>query len=149
MTQKQIVTVYTDGACKGNPGLGGWGAFLSYGEHQKSIYGGAKNTTNNRMELMAVIESLKLLKRSCTVEIYTDSKYVQQGMLSWLENWKAKGWKNSKKEPVKNQDLWRILDEQVARHEVTWHWVKGHAGNYGNEKADELANLGVEEARNA
>lgn len=149
MTQKQIVTVYTDGACKGNPGLGGWGAFLSYGEHQKSIYGGAKDTTNNRMELMAVIESLKLLKRSCTVEIYTDSKYVQQGMLSWLENWKAKGWKNSKKEPVKNQDLWQILDEQVARHEVTWHWVKGHAGNYGNEKADELANLGVEEARNA
>ncbi len=144
MTDKKKVVIYTDGACKGNPGPGGWGAWLKYGQHEKSIYGGELETTNNRMELMAVIEALKLLKRACTIDIYTDSKYVQQGMLSWMEGWKAKGWKNSKKEPVKNQDLWKILDQEVAMHEVTWHWVKGHAGHIGNEKADELANLGVE-----
>ncbi len=144
MTSQSRVCIYTDGACKGNPGPGGWGAFLRYGDHEKSIYGGEKETTNNRMELTGVIEALKLLKRPCAVDIYTDSKYVQQGMLSWIEGWKAKGWKNSKKEPVKNQDLWQLLDAEVAKHDVDWHWVKGHAGHAGNEKADELGNLGVE-----
>jgi ribonuclease HI len=139
------VVMYTDGACKGNPGPGGWGAVLNYGKARKLLHGGEANTTNNRMELMAAIRGLKMLKRACEVELYTDSQYVRKGITEWMHGWKKNGWKTAAKKPVKNEDLWRELDEQVARHKVNWHWVKGHAGNPGNELADELANKGVEE----
>lgn len=138
------VEIFTDGACKGNPGVGGWGALLRYGEHEKKLYGGELETTNNRMELMAAIEALKALKKPCQVELTTDSSYVKNGIQSWLESWKAKGWKTANKKPVKNQDLWQALDEEVSRHQVNWHWVKGHSGHPENEIADELANLGVD-----
>lgn len=145
MTQKKSkVILHTDGACKGNPGVGGWGALLSCDGHEKSLFGGEAHTTNNRMELLAVIEGLSALKRSCQVEVYTDSKYVQKGMNEWINDWKARGWKTAAKKPVKNDDLWKRLDELSQKHELTWHWVKGHAGHTGNERADELANLGVE-----
>ena len=137
------VSLYTDGACKGNPGVGGWGVLMRYGSHEKTLYGGEPATTNNRMELMAVIEGLRALKRPCTVDIYTDSKYVMQGMSEWISGWKARGWKTAGKQPVKNVDLWQALDAETARHQVRWHWVKGHAGHADNERADAVANQGV------
>lgn len=144
MTSTQIkVELYTDGACKGNPGVGGWGALLRYGVHEKELFGGEAHTTNNRMELTAVIEGLRALKKRSRVEIYTDSKYVQQGVTEWLQNWKARGWKTASKSSVKNDDLWKSLDTLLGSHELSWHWVKGHAGHVDNERADELANQGV------
>jgi len=144
-----LVEIWTDGACKGNPGPGGWGALLRMGPHEKTLHGGEPATTNNRMELFAVIAALRALTRPCKVVIHTDSQYVQKGMSSWLANWKRRGWLTADKKPVKNADLWRILDELVADHDVTWRWVRGHAGDAGNERADQLANLGVEQARRA
>ncbi len=138
------VIIYTDGACRGNPGPGGWGAVLRYGKHEKRIFDGELNTTNNRMELTAAIKALSLLKSSCRVELFTDSQYVRKGVLEWMSNWKAKGWKTSAKQPVKNRDLWTALDSAIQLHDISWHWVKGHAGDPGNELADELANLGVD-----
>lgn len=138
-----VVTIYTDGACKGNPGRGGWGAILSNRDKSRELFGGAKETTNNRMEMTAVIEALSALKRPCVVAIFTDSKYVIDGIESWLPKWKVKGWKTASKQAVKNEDLWRVLDSLVQQHQITWHWVKGHTGNTGNERADALANLGV------
>ncbi|MDB5793711.1 MAG: ribonuclease [Noviherbaspirillum sp.] len=138
------VEIYTDGACKGNPGRGGWGALLIATEHQKELYGGELNTTNNRMELRAVIEALSALKRPCEVIVHTDSQYVQKGISEWIHGWKARGWKTAAREPVKNADLWQALDAAQARHTIQWRWVKGHAGHDGNERADALANRGVE-----
>jgi ribonuclease HI len=137
------VEIYTDGACKGNPGPGGWGALMIAGDHRKEIFGGERNTTNNRMELKAVIEALGALKRPCEVVIHTDSQYVQKGISEWIHNWKLRGWKTAAKEPVKNADLWQALDAAQAQHKVEWRWVKGHAGHDGNEQADELANRGA------
>lgn len=148
MTQKQV-EIWTDGACKGNPGVGGWGALLRQGRHEKTIYGGETATTNNRMELMAVIQALGALKRPCEVVVHTDSQYVQKGMNEWLDNWKRRGWRTADKKPVKNADLWQMLDELVSQHDVSWRWVRGHAGDPGNERADELANMGVEQVRAA
>lgn len=145
MTSRTPVYLYTDGACKGNPGPGGWGVLMRYGAHEKTLYGGEAATTNNRMELTAVIEGLRSLKRPCTVEIYTDSQYVMQGMREWIHDWKARGWKTAAKQPVKNVDLWQALDAESARHTVHWHWVKGHAGHPGNEQADALAKRGAAE----
>lgn len=145
-----IVEIYTDGACSGNPGPGGWGAVLHYGAHCKELFGGeSEATTNNRMELMAAIQALESLTRPVRVRLHTDSTYVRSGILSWMAKWKLNGWQTSAKQPVKNADLWRRLEAAVARHEVEWLWVKGHAGNPGNERADALANLGVDEARAA
>lgn len=141
---KPTVEIWTDGACKGNPGVGGWGALLKYGAHEKEIYGGAPDTTNNRMELQAVIEALSHLNRSCRVQLHTDSQYVQKGMTEWLVGWKQRGWRTANKRPVKNADLWQKLDILSSQHELTWHWVRGHAGDPGNERADALANKGVE-----
>lgn len=136
--------MYTDGACRGNPGPGGWGVLMSHGEQRKTLHGGEAQTTNNRMELTAVIEGLNALKRACAVELYTDSTYVMQGLNEWMPNWKARGWKTASRKPVKNQDLWQALDAACQRHQINWHWVKGHAGDPGNEEADRLANLGVD-----
>jgi len=141
----QIVEIYTDGACKGNPGPGGWGAWMKYGQSSKEIYGGELDTTNNRMELMAAIAALELLSRPCQVVITTDSEYLRKGVLEWMKGWKARGWKTAAKKPVKNRDLWERLDLQLSKHSIDWQWVKGHSGHPGNEKADELANKGVEE----
>lgn len=143
MTQK--VEIYTDGACRGNPGPGGWGALLLAGKHRKTLHGGEPETTNNRMELMAAIEALNALKGPRKVVLHTDSKYVMHGITEWMDNWKKRGWKTSNKKPVKNQDLWMLLDEAITRHEIQWKWVKGHDGNAGNEEADELANRGIDE----
>ena len=137
------VEIFTDGACKGNPGPGGWGALLIAGEHRKELFGGELNTTNNRMELKAVIEALSALKRPCEIVLHTDSQYVQKGISEWIHGWKARGWKTAAKEPVKNVDLWQELDAAQAKHRIQWRWVKGHAGHDGNERADALANLGV------
>ncbi len=137
------VVIYTDGACSGNPGPGGWGAVLIYGDHRKEINGGESETTNNRMELMAAIEALNALKKDCTVDLYTDSNYVKNGITSWIHGWKKNGWKNSQKKPVKNAELWQELETATKRHDVQWHWVKGHAGHPENERADELARMGV------
>lgn len=139
-----LVTIYTDGACKGNPGSGGWGALLTYGKHQKEIYGGEPDTTNNRMELLAAIKALEALKRPCQVELFTDSQYLRQGISSWLANWLKNNWKTANKKPVKNQDLWQQLHQLNQQHKIQWRWVKGHSGDQGNEKADELANKGIE-----
>ena len=137
------VIIYADGACKGNPGLGGWGALLRFGPVEREIFGGEANTTNNRMELRAVIEALAVLSRNCKVIVYTDSSYVQKGISEWIHGWKRNGWRTADKKPVKNEDLWRQLDASVACHQVEFRWVKGHAGNEGNERADQLANRGV------
>lgn len=137
--------IYTDGACRGNPGPGGWGALLIYGDSQKEIFGGEFETTNNRMELTAAIQALDSLKRACEVTIYTDSQYVRKGITEWISNWKARDWRTAAKKPVKNSDLWKQLDQQVSIHSVHWVWVKGHAGNAGNEAADQLANRGIDE----
>lgn len=144
----QAVNIYTDGACKGNPGPGGWGVWLQAGQHEKALFGGEAHTTNNRMELRAVIEGLQTIKRPCRITLYLDSQYVRQGITSWIHNWKRKGWKTADNKPVKNADLWQQLDALVhnSPHQLHWEWVKGHAGNPGNEKADELANRGVEQA---
>ena len=147
MTQEQSVEMWTDGACKGNPGLGGWGALLISGTHEKTLHGGEPVTTNNRMELTAPIEALRALTRPCTVTIHTDSQYVMKGKTEWLVNWKKRGWMTADKKPVKNADLWKALDEQVQRHQVSWRWVRGHNGDVNNERADVLANQGVDEAR--
>ncbi|GGC74110.1 ribonuclease HI [Undibacterium terreum] len=138
------IEIYTDGACKGNPGVGGWGALLVAGEHEKELFGGEPDTTNNRMELMAVIKALELLKRPCKIMLHTDSQYVLKGITEWIKGWKAKGWKTASKAPVKNVDLWQALDEAQAKHTIEWIWVRGHSGHPGNERADQLANRGVE-----
>ncbi|MFC5343595.1 ribonuclease HI [Brevundimonas staleyi] len=143
------VTIHTDGACKGNPGPGGWGAILQAQGKSKELCGGEPLTTNNRMELMAAIMALETLTRPCKVDLHTDSKYVMDGITGWIHGWKARGWKTADKKPVKNDDLWKRLDVARARHEVKWHWVKGHAGHPLNERADQLANLGIERMRAA
>ena len=149
-TQPAAVEVYTDGACSGNPGPGGWGAVLFYGHHEKELYGGQREpTTNNRMELTAAIQALEHLTRPSVVRLHTDSTYVRSGIMSWLAGWQRNGWRTSDRKPVKNADLWQRLAEAVARHEVEWLWVKGHAGDPGNERADALANRGMAEARAA
>ena len=139
------VVIHTDGACSGNPGPGGWGAVLQYNGHVKELSGGAQLTTNNQMELTAALEALNALTRPCKVELYTDSQYVKNGVGGWLFGWKKNGWKTAAKKPVLNSDLWQQLDIQAARHEVSWHWVKGHSGHPGNEAADQLANRGIDE----
>ena len=139
------VELFTDGACKGNPGPGGWGVWLRYGQHEKEMFGGELETTNNRMELQAAIEGLKALKRPCEVSLTTDSEYLRKGVLEWMANWQRNGWRTADKKPVKNQDLWQALSEEMARHQIEWHWVKGHQGHPGNERADALANRGVEQ----
>lgn len=139
------VELFTDGACKGNPGPGGWGVWLRYGQHEKELFGGEWETTNNRMELQAAIEGLKALKRPCEVSLTTDSEYLRKGVLEWMANWQRNGWRTADKKPVKNQDLWQALSEEMARHQIEWHWVKGHQGHPGNERADALANRGVEQ----
>ena len=137
------IEIFTDGACKGNPGKGGWGALLVAGENEKELFGGENNTTNNRMELKAVIEALTALSRPCEVIVHTDSQYVQKGISEWIHGWKARGWKTAAREPVKNVDLWQALDAVQARHTIQWRWVRGHNGHAGNERADALANRGV------
>ncbi len=139
----QIVHIWTDGACKGNPGPGGWGALLRYGKTERELCGGEAHTTNNRMELLAAISALEALKRPCTVHLTTDSQYVRQGMLEWISNWRKKNWRRADGKPVKNADLWARLDEAATRHDMHWHWIKGHAGHPENERADELANRGT------
>jgi ribonuclease HI len=141
------VRIYTDGACKGNPGPGGWGALLKMGARERELFGGEPQTTNNRMELMAVIRALETLKPPCEVAVYTDSQYVQKGISEWLHDWKRRGWRTADKKPVKNLDLWRELDRLAGMHRVAWHWVRGHAGHPENERADALANRGVESLR--
>lgn len=139
------VTIYTDGACRGNPGPGGWGAILQFGEAERELCGGEPDTTNNRMEMTAAIRALEALKERCAVDLHTDSTYLRNGITEWLEGWKRRGWRTAAKKPVRNQDLWVALDALAERHNVTWHWVRGHAGHDGNERADELANRGLEE----
>lgn len=144
MSNEQLIEIFTDGACKGNPGPGGWGAWLRCGPHEKELFGGELLTTNNRMELLAVIRALESLKRPSRARIATDSQYVQKGISEWIKGWKARGWRTASKEPVKNVDLWQELDTLANKHEIEWVWVKGHAGHDGNERADQLANRGVE-----
>ena len=140
----KALEIYTDGACRGNPGAGGWGVYLLYKNEKKEFYGGKLNTTNNQMELTAAIEGLKVLKEPCKVKLYTDSKYVMDGINNWIANWKKNNWKTASKKDVKNKDLWIELDAETCKHEIEWIWVKGHSGNIGNEKADALANMGIE-----
>jgi len=142
-----LIEIYTDGACRGNPGLGGWGALLSYGEHQKELSGAEVLTTNNRMELTAVIRALEALKRPSEVRIFTDSEYVRRGITEWVKSWKARGWKTADRKPVKNQDLWEQLDELASGHKIEWRWVKGHSGIPGNERVDRLANEAIDAMR--
>ncbi|PFG37831.1 RNase HI [Flavimobilis soli] len=144
-----VVEMWTDGACKGNPGSGGWGAWMRAGSHERELWGGEAHTTNNRMELMAVIQGLRALNRPCQVTLHVDSSYVMNGMTKWLAGWKRNGWRTGDKKPVKNKELWQELEAEVARHDVRWIWVKGHAGDPGNERADQLANRGVDEVRGA
>lgn len=141
----KAVELFTDGACSGNPGPGGWGALLRYKGTEKELSGAEPETTNNRMELMAAIEGLKAIKTACSVTLYTDSKYVLQGVTEWMDGWKSRGWKTADKKPVKNQDLWMALDEQVNRHHITWQWVKGHNGHIENERVDELARMAIKD----
>jgi ribonuclease HI len=143
----ESIDIYTDGACSGNPGPGGWGAILRYNGTEKELFGGEAATTNNRMEMMAVIEALRALKRPLAVRVHTDSQYVQKGISDWIHGWKKRGWKTADKKPVKNEDLWRTLDALAAQHRIEWLWVKGHAGHAENERADELARRGVEQVR--
>ena len=143
VSAKQVV-IHADGACRGNPGPGGWGAILSTGDHEKEIFGGERHTTNNRMEVTAVIRALESLKVRCDINVYTDSQYVQKGISEWMPSWKRRGWRTAGKKPVKNVDLWQRLDALASGHSVRWHWVKGHAGHDGNERADVLANRGVD-----
>ena len=143
----ETVIIFTDGGCRGNPGPGGWGAVMRFGNHEKEIYGYEKETTNNRMELMAAIRSLEILSRDCTIILTTDSQYVRQGITEWMAGWKKRGWKTAAKKPVKNKDLWQRLDEAVKRHDVEWKWVKGHSGHEGNERADDLANRAMDEKK--
>ena len=145
MANETPIIIYTDGACRGNPGPGGWGALLQAGPHEKALCGGEAHTTNNRMELTAVIRALQALKRPSAVQIHTDSQYVQKGISEWIHNWKRRGWLTANKQPVKNVDLWQMLDELASAHEIDWRWVKGHAGHPGNERADQLANQGIDE----
>ena len=141
----QIVEVYTDGACRGNPGPGGWGVLLRFGNTEKELYGAEAETTNNRMELMAAIQALENLTRECKVSLTTDSEYVRKGITEWMANWKKRGWKTASKQPVKNKDLWQRLDKAATQHQVEWHWVRGHTGHPENERADQLANKGIDE----
>jgi ribonuclease HI len=143
----KTVEMFTDGACRGNPGPGGWGVVLRYGDAERELFGGEWETTNNRMELRAAIEGLKALSRPCTVDLTTDSSYVRNGITIWLEDWKRRGWKTAARKPVKNIDLWQALDTESNRHVVRWHWVKGHSGHVENERADALANRGIDELR--
>jgi ribonuclease HI len=143
----EVVEIYTDGACKGNPGAGGWGALLESGGKTRELFGGEAYTTNNRMELTAVIRALEALRGACRVKLHTDSQYVQLGISEWIHQWKKRGWRTADKKPVKNEDLWRRLDELSQDHEIEWRWVRGHDGNVGNERADELANRGVAEVQ--
>ena len=138
------VTIYTDGACRGNPGPGGWGALIKFDSMEKEIFGGKNDTTNNQMELLAAIESLATLKEPCSVELFTDSKYVMDGITQWIKNWKKNNWKTAAKKDVKNKELWQKLDHLISKHQVQWHWVKGHSGDAGNETADLLANKGID-----
>ena len=139
------VVIYTDGACRGNPGPGGWGAVLAYGRKKKELSGSERETTNNRMELLAAIQALESLTRACKVSLYTDCQYLRKGILEWMDNWKKRGWKTAARKPVKNQDLWIRLDRAITRHDIEWHWVKGHSGIAGNEHADTLANTAIDQ----
>ena len=147
MNESDSVEIYTDGACSGNPGPGGWGAILRIGGVEKELFGGEAATTNNRMEMMAVIEALRALNRPVTARVFTDSQYVQKGMTEWIHGWKRRSWKTADKQPVKNMDLWRALDSEAVRHKIEWCWVRGHAGHVENERADALARRGVDEIR--
>lgn len=139
------VEIFTDGACRGNPGPGGWGALLRYGDHERELFGGEPATTNNRMEMMAALKALESLSEPCVVELTTDSEYLRKGMTEWLAGWKARNWKTASRQPVKNADIWKALEKAVVRHEIRWHWVKGHSGHTENERADQLANRGIDE----
>ena len=139
------IEIFTDGACRGNPGRGGWGALLRYGDRERELCGGEALTTNNRMELTAAIEALAALRERCEVDLYTDSQYVRDGVTRWMANWKRRGWRTADRKPVKNIDLWQALDREATRHQVRWHWVRGHSGHDGNERADQLANRGIDE----
>jgi len=143
--ENNLVEIFTDGACRGNPGPGGWGALLRFKGKEKELYGGEAETTNNRMELMAAIRALESLTRPCRISLTTDSQYVMKGITEWMANWKKRGWKTAARQPVKNVDLWQRLDQALARHEVKWHWVRGHTGHPENERADQLANRGIDE----
>jgi len=145
MSHAKFVELFTDGACRGNPGVGGWGVLLRYGDNEKKLYGAEADTTNNRMELMAAIKGLQAIKEPCRVVLTTDSQYVRKGISEWMSKWKSNGWKTSAKEPVKNQDLWQLLDRENHRHQIDWRWVKGHSGHIENEVADQLANRGIDE----
>jgi ribonuclease HI len=148
-SSRKIVEIFTDGACSGNPGPGGWGAVLRYGEVEKEMNGGEPSTTNNRMELMAAIMAIEAVKRPCEIHLHTDSEYLRQGITSWIHSWKARGWKTADKKPVKNVDLWQRLEAAIETHDVHWHWVKGHSGHIENERADELARLAIRQMRDA
>ena len=148
-TAKKVVEIFTDGACSGNPGPGGWGAVLRYGEVEKEMNGGEPATTNNRMELMAAIMAIEAVKRPCEIHLHTDSEYLRQGITTWIHSWKARGWKTADKKPVKNVDLWQRLERAIETHDVHWHWVKGHSGHVENERADELARLAIRQMRDA
>jgi len=149
VASKKIVEIFTDGACSGNPGPGGWGAILRYGETEKEMNGGEPETTNNRMELMAAIKAIEAVKRPCEIHLHTDSEYLRQGITTWIHNWKARNWKTADKKPVKNVDLWQRLESAIETHDVHWHWVKGHSGHKENDRADELARLAIRQMKDA